>query len=480
MITEDRLYIGGQWVSPSSDARDEIVNPATEEVIGVAAVPTVDDAAAAILAARNAFDEGPWPRMKPAERAGYVRKLASILRERKRTLIGLSIDQVGATLMLAKSFQGVWPIEAFELAASWSEDFDWEQQVAERTAPLVSRSILIREPVGVVSAITPFNFPFFVNAWKAGPAIAMGNTVVLKPAPWTPLDAFEIARAAEQADIPPGVVNVIGGGGIDVGRLMSSHPAVDMVSFTGSVVAGRAVGALAAETIKKTQLELGGKSALIVLDDASEDAVVANAVSGCMIHAGQGCGCTTRMLVPSSMHDSIVAKVVDASRSIKVGDPRDPETVVGPLIREHHRQRVEAHVASAVKEGATLACGGHRIPGPGFFFEPTVLVDVRNDMRIAQEEVFGPVLCVIPYKDVDEAVAIANDSMFGLGGAVESASRERAMEVARRLRTGHVQLGVGIPNFNAGWGGYKQSGVGREWRAGLSEYTQTKTINWPG
>jgi acyl-CoA reductase-like NAD-dependent aldehyde dehydrogenase len=339
-------------------------------------------------------------------------------------------------------------------------------------------ALLVREPVGVISAITPFNYPLFVNAWKVAPAIAMGNTIVLKPAPWTPLDAFEIARAAEEAEIPPGVVNVIGGGGVDVGEELVSNPMVDMVSFTGSVSAGRSVGALAAQTIKKVQLELGGKSALVALPDADPAQVVLGAISGCMIHAGQGCGCTTRLLLHESMHDEVLSQVATSASAMPLGDPRDEATQVGPLIREQHRQRVESYVQAGLEDGATLVTGGKRPDRAGFFYEPTVFADVRNDMRIAQEEIFGPVLSVLRYRDEDEAVRIANDSTFGLAGQVQSTDREHAKAFARRIRTGYVGLGIGPPNFNGGWGGYKQSGVGREWRAGLEEYTELKTITW--
>ncbi len=476
----ESFFIGGQWVEPDGDEVSAIQNPATEEVIAHAAIPNPRDAERAIAAARTAFDEGPWPRMPVAERAAALRRVREALYARRRDLAELVTDEVGATVILAKTFQGRWPIDAFSKVADWAEAFAWEREAEPATEPLHVRSLLIHDAIGVVAAITPFNFPLFVNCWKVAMSTAMGNTVVLKPAPWTPLDAFEIARAVEEADLPPGVVNVIGGGGVDVGQAMVSSPLVDMVSFTGSVPAGRSVGAAAAQTIKKIQLELGGKSPLFVLDDASPDEVAMNAVAGCFIHAGQGCGCTTRLLVPESMHDAVVERVVETCRSVTVGDPRDPGTQVGPLIREQHRQRVEGFVASGLEEGATLAAGGGRPKHleRGFFFEPTVFTGVRNDMRIAQEEIFGPVLCVISYVTEDQGVAIANDSMYGLAGAIVSSNRDRAQAVARRLRTGYVGLGVAVPNFNGSWGGYRQSGIGREWRAGLEEYTELKHVTW--
>jgi acyl-CoA reductase-like NAD-dependent aldehyde dehydrogenase len=481
-VNVEKFFIGGRWVAPENGAALDVIDPATEEVIGTAAVPSTKDAVRAIEAARAAFDDGPWPRMPVAERAAAVRRIGELLMRRKDEIVDLMIREVGSTQILAKTFQGVWPIGFYAKCAQWAEEFPWEEPAAAQDAPLPSSALLVREPVGVVSSITPFNYPFFVNSGKVAPSIVMGNTLVLKTSPWTPLDAFVIAQAAEEAGIPPGVLNVIGGGGADVGEEMVSNPMVDMVSFTGSVVVGRAVAALAAKTIKKVQLELGGKSAIVVLDDADPEQVVPGAFGGCMIHAGQGCGCTTRLLVPEKMHDDLVERLVAMCRSAKVGDPREADTVVGPLIRDQHRQRVESYVQAGIDEGAAIATGGRRPPhlDKGFFYEPTIFTGVRNDMKIAQEEIFGPVLCVIPYRDEDEAVRIANDSMFGLGGAVMSANRDRAMAIAKRMRTGYVGLGTVPPNFNAAWGGYKQSGVGREWRMGLEEYTELKNITWLG
>jgi acyl-CoA reductase-like NAD-dependent aldehyde dehydrogenase len=418
--------------------------------------------------------------MSPKDRAEAVRRMHHNLLQRKREIGELLIDEVGATIALAKSAQGTWSIEAFELAADWAEAFPWEEELAPRENPFAVHSLAVREPVGVITGMTPFNYPFFVNCWKVAPPIAMGNTVVLKPSPWTPLDAFEIARAAEDADIPPGVVNVIGGGEVDVGQVLASYPGVDMVAFTGSVGGGRAVGKLAMDTVKRVQLELGGKSVAFVLDDADPADVAMRLMGSCMIHAGQGCGCTTRLLVPDGMHDAVVDAVVEACRNTKVGDPRDPATFIGPLIREEHRARVESYVARGVAEGARIVTGGRRPPGleKGFFYEPTVFVDVTNDMTISQEEIFGPVVAVIRYKDEDEGVRIANDSIFGLGGAVMSPNRERALDVARRLRTGFVGINGGMMNFEGSWGGYKQSGVGREWRQGLEEFTELKHVTW--
>ncbi len=476
----DRFYIGGEWVEPHSTKTTDVLNPATEEVIGTAIVPDPTDAERAITAARAAFDEGPWPRMEPKERAAKLREVYEILYARKRDIGNLLIAEVGATLTLAKTGQVGWAIDAFSMVADWVETFPWEEEVEPRTAPVPVRALARREPVGVVTGMTPFNYPFFVNCWKVAPPIGMGNCVVLKPSPWTPLDAFEIARAAEEVGLPPGVLNVVGGGGVDVGQVLASHPAVDMVAFTGSVAGGRAVGAAAMQTVKKVQLELGGKSAAVMLDDADPADVAMKMMFTCMMHAGQGCGCTTRLLVPRALHDATVEALIAQCEAQVIGDPADPATTLGPLIRDEHRARVETYVQKGLDEGASIAVGGRRPPHlkRGFFYEPTVFVDVRNDMTIAQEEIFGPVLCVIAYDTEDEAVAIANDSIFGLAGAVVSNDRERAVDVARRMRTGFVEIGAVPPNYACSWGGYKQSGVGREWKKGLEEFTELKQIVW--
>ena len=480
MTNVDRFFIGGKWVEPAGDETTDVLNPATEDVIATAAVPNREDAQRAIAAAREAFDEGPWPKTPVADRAAKIKQMGDILRARQKEIGELLIKEVGSTVVLAKSAQGAWAIDAFDFAAEWAEKFPWEESLEPITKPFPLAGLAVREPVGVVTGMTPFNYPFFVNCWKVAPPVVMGNTVVIKPSPWTPLDAFEIARAAEEADIPPGVINIIGGGGIPVGEELASNPMVDMVAFTGSVSGGRAVGKLAMETIKKVQLELGGKSAAIVLDDADPADVGVRLMGSCMVHAGQGCGCTTRLLVPGHMHDAVVEQVVKAVSSMKMGDPTDPSVSLGPLIREEHRQRVEGYVKIGLDEGARIVTGGRRPPDieKGFFYEPTVFVDVTNDMRIAQEEIFGPVLCVLKYTDEDEAVAIANDSMFGLGGAVLSPNRERALDVARRLRTGFVGYQGGMLNPMGSWGGYKQSGVGREWKLGLEEFTELKHVSW--
>jgi acyl-CoA reductase-like NAD-dependent aldehyde dehydrogenase len=500
----DRMFIDGEWTDGPASGLIEVINPATEDVIGSVPNADVKAAHAAIEAARRAFDDGPWPRATPRERATVLKRFAALLDERHDALKELVIAEAGSTGFLADIIQvrgtisiAEWVAESVEHGVRWVES---SPPVGGPTT--MSGHAVVREPVGVVAAITPFNFPFFLNIVKVVPALAVGCAVVLKPHPWTPLDAYEIARAAQDAGIPPGVLNVITGG-TQVGQELTSHPMVDMVTFTGSTPTGRAIMAAAAPTVKRLQLELGGKSAAIVLDDVSAEQVAGLGMASCMIHAGQGCALLTRLLLPEHMLDAYVEGARKSLPFLKVGDPRQPDTIIGPLIREQQRERVEDYVRSGLDEGAELVFGGRRPEHltKGFFYEPTLFVNARNDMRIAQEEIFGPVLTVLTYRDEDDAVRIANDSIFGLGGGVTTTNTARGFNVARRIRAGNVAvstLGPPVPNFEPdrgagpGWaalpggvgitgvfGGFKQSGVGREWgHHGMEEFTQLKSITW--
>ncbi len=499
------MYIDGAWTTGEGGGAIEVIDPATEEVIGQVPEATPKDAVRAIEAARKAFDEGPWPFTKPAERAAALVRMAEILESRAAELRELIVAETGSTGFITDFVQAGGSIGMFRSNASQVEHVvQWVEAGAPTAGPTgLSGSGQFREPVGVVSAITPFNFPFMLNVVKVAPALAAGCTVVLKPHPWTPLDAGMIAQAAEEAGIPPGVLNVINGHA-EVGDEMTSHPMVDMVAFTGSTATGRRIMANGAPTMKRLQLELGGKSAQVVLDDVSEDYARSIAFGSVLAHCGQGCILATRLLLPEHLLDAYKEGVAAAAPTIKIGNPRDDSTVLGPLIREQQRQRVEGYVASGQEQGAELLTGGKRPAGfdKGFFYEPTVFIGT-NDMRIAQEEIFGPVFTVVPYsgKD-DDAVRLANDSIYGLGGGVEAQSTTRAFNVARRIRAGTVMVqGVGTAapsdpgpggGQGPGWGqafagigqsgafgGFKQSGIGREWgRHGLEEYTEIKTINW--
>lgn len=471
-------YVGGRWLDGDGTRTLEIVNPASEETFARLQAASVGQAREAIHAARRAFDEGPWPRMAPRERSRMLYQLADELRRREKELIDLTVREAGCTIGLAHTIQVTFPIDHM---------YYFAEQAARPTVealppvegPMTMSSMVVREPVGVVGAITPWNFPFFLALWKIGHALATGNTIVLKPASYTPLTALEIARAAEAVDLPPGVLNVVAGGGSEIGEELAVSPLVDKISVTGSTEVGKRVMQLGASNIKRLALELGGKSAAIVLDDADLDKVTSACLMGFLIHSGQACGASTRILVPGSLHDALVERMVGMAPFLTVGDPAEMTTVVGPLIRAEHRARVEYYVRRGLEEGATLACGGKRpehLP-KGFYLEPTIFTGVDNRMTIAQEEIFGPVGVVIPFTDDEDAIRIANDSIYGLAGSVYSGNTSRALAVARRVRTGTMMVNGGGINPHAPFGGYKQSGLGREMGLyGLDEYTEIKHI----
>jgi aldehyde dehydrogenase (NAD+) len=499
------LFIDGTWDRGEEGGRTiEVINPATEEVIGTTPEASTKDARRAIEAARRAFDDGPWPWMKPAERAGYVRRMGEALQSRAAELRELIVAQTGSAGFITDFVQAGGSIPLFASNAAIAETFDWVEADPPTAGPTgVGGSAIIREPVGVVGAITPFNFPFMLNVIKSAPALAAGCTVVLKPHIWTPLDAMMIAQAAEEAGLPPGVFNVITGHG-EVGKELTTNPMVDMITMTGSTVTGRRIMAAGAETMKRLHLELGGKSAQVVLDDCTEDYARSIGFGAVLAHCGQGCVIQTRLLLPEFLLDAYKEGVLAALAGIKIGNPTDPTVNLGPLIREQQRQRVDGLVRSGIDEGAEVVCGAKRPDGfdKGFFYEPTVLIGT-NDMRIAQEEIFGPVMTVIPYSGNDrDAVRLANDSIYGLGGGVVSASTSRAFNVARQVRAGSMSAqGVGNapltdlgpgggqgPGWGQGFagigqrgafGGYKQSGVGREWgHHGFEAFTEIKHLSW--
>ncbi len=500
------LYIDGKWEKGEAGGSPiEVINPATEEVIGVVPEASPKDAARAIEAARRAFDEGPWAWMKPAERAALLRRMGEVLRSRGAELRELIVAQTGSVGFMTDFVQAAGSIGMFDSNAALAEhSFAWVEAVAPTGGPMgMGGSAIVREPVGVVGAITPFNFPFMLNVVKTAPALAAGCTVVLKPHPWTPLDAFLIAQAAEEAGLPPGVFNVVTGHA-EVGEELTTNPLVDMITMTGSTATGKRIMAAGSATMKRLHLELGGKSAQVVLDDVGEDYVRSIGFGAVLTHCGQGCVLQTRLLLPEHLLSAYKEGVEAALPAVRIGDPTDPETTLGPLIREQQRQRVEGLVQSGISEGAEVLCGAKRPEGfdKGFFYEPTVMIGT-NDMRIAQEEIFGPVLTVIPYSGNDkDAVRLANDSVYGLGGGVVAAGTARAFNVARQIRAGSMSAqGVGnVPLVDLGpgggqgpgwgeamagigqkgaFGGYKQSGIGREWGSkGFEAFTEVKSITW--
>jgi aldehyde dehydrogenase (NAD+) len=474
------LFIDGK-MSTGNAGTFPTINPATEEVLGVAADADADDMGRAIDAARHAFDETDWSRNTEL-RVRCVRQLRDAMREHIEELRELTISEVGAPRMLTGIAQLEVPVNDLAFAADTAESYEYSQDLGEASPMgIPTRRTIAREAVGVVGAITPWNFPHQINLAKIGPALAAGNTVVLKPAPDTPWCAAVLGELiAEHTDFPPGVINIVTSNNHSLGALLAKDPRVDMVSFTGSTATGRSVMADGAATIKKVFLELGGKSAFVVLDDADLNGAAGVAGFSVCMHAGQGCAITTRLVVPRARYDEAVSIAAATVGGIKPGDPTDPGTICGPLISARQRDRVQGYLDSAIAEGGAFACGGGRPADRevGFFIEPTVVAGLGNDARCAREEIFGPVLTVIAHDGDEDALRIANDSPYGLSGTVFSADPERAAKFASRMRVGTVNVNGGVwYSADAPFGGYKQSGNGREMGlAGFEEYVEVKTI----
>jgi acyl-CoA reductase-like NAD-dependent aldehyde dehydrogenase len=485
----DRLYIDGEWQTTAE--REPVLNPATEAVIGEAPVGDASAAEAAIAAAHHAFEHGPWPRMKQAERAEMMKKMHAALVARREQLVSLILNEVGCAQGITRAVQVDEPIKHLLLAA---QAFDRDEarslppeinlNMLNPTGPKVlGTGVVVREPVGVVTGITGYNFPFLLNMAKVTPALLAGNTLVLKPSPFTPYTALMLGEVADEIGLPKGVLNVVTGGPA-VGTMLTSDPRIDMVTFTGSEAVGAAIMGQAAPTLKRVHLELGGKSALIVRDDADVAAAAAIAIMVITVNCGQGCAITSRFLV----HNSVRRQFVETARAIagqwKIGDASsDPSVLMGPLIRESQRSKVERLIQAARDEGATLVHGGGRPKhlDKGFFTDITLFDDVDNTSTIAQEEVFGPVGAIIGFDTDDEAVRIANESNYGLGGAIMTADPARAYEMALRIRTGTIAINGGTGSMAwAPFGGYKRSGIGREYGPDwMREFQQEKTISFP-
>jgi aldehyde dehydrogenase (NAD+) len=483
-----QLFIDGRYVESSGDATSAVTNPATEEQIGLVPVGTVADARRAVAAARTAFDEGPWGRSTPQQRARVLGAMADIMTRRYPELVELNIAEAGSIRPLAEFLQVGVPIEHLRDFAErllYKYDFETPQQPYVGAGGLagIGQGIVQREAIGVASLITPYNFPLFLNVFKLAPALAAGCTVILKPSPDTPLEALILGEIADEAGLPPGVLNIVTGD-LEASAELTTNPAIDMVSFTGSDAVGRKVYTQASDTLKRVVLELGGKSANILFEDADIEKALPQIVMNFTTHAGQGCSLQTRTLVHESIFDDVVNGVKTALDHIKVGNPADPTVTMGPLISAAQRGRVEALIKIGLDEGGQIAYGGGRPAGldKGFYVEPTVFVDLDNSKTLARREVFGPVSVIMPFSGDEEAIRIANDSEFGLGGGVWSKDTVRALNVARRIRTGQVTIngggGGGLSPYSP-FGGYKHSGLGREWgAAGLEEYLQTKSILW--
>ncbi|HXX89061.1 MAG TPA: aldehyde dehydrogenase [Acidimicrobiales bacterium] len=483
-IGEERMLIDGALVPASNGAVYDTLDPATEEVLGKVAEATADDLDRAVAAARRAFDDTGWS-ADVALRVRCLRQLQGALEKHVDDLRALTIAETGSPDFFTRTAALDEPVRSLGWAADLAERYEWVVDMGE-ASPLgvPSHRWVRREPTGVVAAITPWNVPQQINLAKLGPALAAGNTVVLKPAPDTPWVATVLGRIiAEETDVPPGVVNIVTSSAPAFGAPLCTDERVDQVSFTGSTDTGRTIMAAAAPTLKRVFLELGGKSAFVVLDDADLAGAVSTAAFTVCMHAGQGCAITTRLLVPRGRFDQAVDIAAATLSGLKAGDPLDPGTICGPLISARQRDRVEGYIALAKEEGGSIVVGGGRPPDRprGFFVEPTLVVGVGNDARVAREEIFGPVLVAVPHDGDDDAVRIANDSPYGLSGSVSSGDRERAMAVAARLRTGTVSVNGGVwysPDMP--FGGYKQSGIGREMGvAGFEEYLETKAVAEP-
>ncbi len=478
-MREYKLYINGQFVDAEGGATFESINPHDQSVSCKCALGGEKDVQKALEAARAAFPA--WSKTKPADRAKKLRQCAEIISKNLGAWAPIEAEDSGSVLRKAMGDLGQSAI-TFQYYADQCERFEWLRPLPLIERPAMAQIYVAKEPVGVCSQIIPWNFPLLMAAWKLGPALAMGNTVVLKPAMETPATAMEFAKAIHDAGIfPPGVVNILPGGA-EAGRALTLSPLADKVAFTGSTVVGKEIMEGAAKTLKRVTLELGGKSANIVLEDADLDSAIDAALWATFFHAGQACESGTRLFLPETLHDDVLSKIVEKTKKIRLGDPKQMTSDVGPVVSKRQYERILGYIEKGKKEGARCAVGGKAATGPGlekgFYIEPTIFADVKNDMTIAREEIFGPVLCVLKYKNVQEAVELANQSSYGLGGAVWSKDLPKAMDVARQIRTGTVWINeYHMLNVTAPFGGYKQSGIGREFgNEGLEAYVETKTI----
>jgi phenylacetaldehyde dehydrogenase len=485
VTTDERLLIGGDWVD-GGDGGYDIVNPATEAVVGVAPEASVQQAHDAARAARDAFES--WSRTTPEHRAELLSAAAVRVREKLEDLVPLVISETGCTSAVGRAMQVPVAASRFDRYARGALEPNViplapQEMPATPMAPAGLMGALARRaPVGVVACITPYNFPIVNMAGKIGPALAMGNTVVVKPAPQDPLAVIRVCELVRQAGFPDGVVNVVTGSGAEVGEALVGSKHVDMVSFTGSTGVGQRIGAVAGHDMKRLLLELGGKGAAVVFDDADLRTAISTIVSVWAFHSGQICTAPTRVLAQRGVYDKVVSGLQAAAGSLKVGDPLEADTVLGPLISAAHRDRVESYVRAGADEGGTVVVGGERPELPaGYYVAPTLIADCKAGMKVVQGEIFGPVVVVVPFDDEDEGVALANGTDFGLYDYVFSGDTARAMRVAKQLRSGNVGINTAQRNHEAPFGGFKLSGVGRDGGSfGLHAYSELQSIVWPG
>ncbi len=476
MRIHDKLFIGGKWTTPASDRTIEVISPHSEAPVGRVPEATESDVDAAVAAAREAFDNGDWPRRTPQERIAVVQKFAEIYASRLSDMAKLITEEMGSPIWFSELAQSPAPWMQLNSFLQIANAYEWEET---RTGMLGEQVIVRREPVGVVGVIPPWNVPQFTIMSKLAPALITGCTLVIKPAPETPLDAFFMADLLTEAGVPEGVVSIVPAGR-EVGEHLVRHPGVDKIAFTGSTAAGRKIGAICGEQLKRFSLELGGKSAAIVLDDADLGAIMDELKFAALMNNGQACIAQTRILASRDRYTEVVDAVGSMVGSLTVGDPNDPANYIGPLVAKRQQERVEKYIALGQEEGARVVVGGSGRPSgldKGWYVQPTVFADVSNDMRIAQEEIFGPVLAVIPYTDEEDAIRIANASEYGLAGSVWTTDAEKGLEIMRRVRTGTTAVNRYLMDFFAPFGGYKASGLGREFgREGLEEYVEYKTM----
>lgn len=464
-----KLFIGGEWRTPNSDEVCAVINPATEKVVGEIPLGNATDAEQAVIAATEAFPR--WSTMAPHERAGSLRKIHSGLVERSTEVAELISAEMGMPLKLSQRIQVGLPVAVLDTYIQLIESYEFTEKIGN--------SVIHKEPIGVVAAITPWNFPLHQLMIKVAAALAAGCTIIVKPSELAPLNAFLLAEIIAECKLPPGVFNLVSGYGPVVGEALASHPQVDMVSFTGSTRAGTRVAQLGAESVKRVTLELGGKSAAVILDDAELAVAVKATVSNAFLNSGQTCSALTRMLVPANRYQEAASIAVEIAKGFVPNDPADLQTKIGPLVSSEQRQRVRDYIQSGIDEGAELLIGGVAAPENlphGYYVQPTIFGKVTSQMKIAREEIFGPVLSILSYSDDNEAIQIANDSSYGLSGAVWSANPERAEKIALRMRTGQVDINGGRFNALAPFGGYRHSGNGRELgRYGLEEFLEVKS-----
>jgi aldehyde dehydrogenase (NAD+) len=475
-------FINGQWVPSSSNETFDVFNPATGELVAKVAKGTVEDVNTAVAAAREAFAQGDWKNMKPKDRANVLYAISYKIAEHGQELAYLEAISSGGTVRRIGGSDILQMVDLFQTLAKFTLEYPFSETLPVPPFPGPAQNFIWREPIGVCAAITPWNYPMVIGCWKIAPALAMGNTIVIKPASYTPLSTLKLAEIISEV-VPPGVINVVAGPGAEVGEALVSHPQVDKVAFTGSTEVGRRIMGLAAGTIKNTTLELGGKSPNIILEDADLNLALPGSLFGVFLHSGQFCESGTRLFVPDKLYDQVVEGLVALASKLKLGNPLDPATDMGPVISKKQKETILSYIETGLQEGATLACGGKEVKVPGCeegnFIEPTIFTNVTNDMKIAQEEIFGPVLAVIRYSEVEEAIKMANDTIYGLAAGVWTREVNKAYEVARKLQAGVVWINDWhMLRNDAPFGGYKQSGIGREMgKHSLDAYTQVKHVH---